>query len=232
VTGSTSSRIAIIGFGILWLFTVGVAVERPRTDDRQTKQKQKSQDPIQNAVDKVNRGRRIFRFDTFGDQAFWGGTLKLHQAIEGARFGGVGPGVSPRTALAVGLKIDIDALPHDVQEQIEKGRISLDDPAVTLALLKLGAVIGITGEFNGRGGLTSVGIQCALCHSTVDDSQPSLCAGAVMPNPGTGCIGHRLDGWANRDLNVGAIVALAPDLSAFATLLGTSQDTVRTVLRS
>lgn len=225
-------RIWLIGVTVLWLFTVGLAVGGSRVDDRQQTEKQAVQDPVQNAAEKVKRGRRTFRFDTFGDQAFWGGTLKLHQAIEGARFGGVGPGVSPRTALAVGLKIDVKALPRDVLEQIEKGRVNLDDPAVTLALLRLNAVIGLTGEFHANGTLKSIGIQCALCHSTVDDSHPSLCAGAVNVNPGTGCIGHRLDGWPNRDLNVGAIVALAPDLSALAMLLSTGQDTVRTVLRS
>src|SRR5215813_7252334 len=191
------------------------------------------QNPVaQNAVNKVLQGEQTFRLDTFGDESFWGGTLKLHQAIEGAGLGGVGPGVSPKTALAVGLKVDIDALPRNLVEQISKGRINLNDPAVTLALLKLNAVVGVKGHFNSSGTLSSVGIQCALCHSTVDNSLPALCAGVVTPNPGTGCVGRRLDGWANRDLNVGAIVALAPDLSAFATLLGVSQDDVRTVLRS
>jgi hypothetical protein len=218
----STSRIWLIGIGMLCLFTVALAVG----------QQTKTPDPVQNAADKATRGRQIFRFDTFGDQTFWGGTLKLHQAIEGARFGGVGAGVSPRTALAVGLKVDADVVPRDVLSQIANGQLSLDDPAVTLSLLKLKAIVGVTGEFNANGSLKSVGIQCALCHSTVDDSHPSLCAGAVVPNPGTGCIGRRLDGWPNRDLNVGAIVALAPDLSAFATLLATSQDTVRSVLRS
>ncbi len=90
----------------------------------------------------------------------------------------------------------------------------------------------MTGVFNASGSLTSMGIQCAFCHSSVDDSEPALCFGAITPNPGTGCIGHRLDGWPNRDLNVGAIVALAPDLSALASLLNTDQDTIRKVLRS
>jgi hypothetical protein len=190
-------------------------------------------DPVvENAIQKVQQGEQIFRSDTFGDQAFWGDTLKLHQAIEGAKLGGVGPGVSPKTALAVGLKVDVDALPSNLVQQIEKGRVNLDDPAVTLALLKLNAVIGVTGTFNSSGTLTSVGIQCAFCHSTVDNSNPALCAGQITPNPGTGCIGHRLDGWANRDLNVGAIVALAPDLSAIADLLSTDQATVRKVLNS
>src|SRR5262245_34154908 len=103
------------------------------------------------AADLLERGRWIFRYDTFGDEAFWGGTLRLHEAIEGARFGGVGPGLSPRTALAVGLKIDVEALPGDLLDRIEGGGVNLDDPAVTLALLKLKAVLGLTGEFNANG---------------------------------------------------------------------------------
>jgi hypothetical protein len=192
-----------------------------------------SQNPVvDNATQKVQQGQQTFRSDTFGDQAFWGDTLKLHQAIEGASLGGVGPGVSPKTALAVGLKVDVDALPSNLLQQIEKGRVDLNNPAVTLALLKLNAVVGVTGFFNSSGTLQSMGIQCALCHSTVDNSHPDLCAGQVTPNPGTGCIGHRLDGWPNRDLNVGAIVALAPDLSVVANLLNVNQSTVRSVLNS
>jgi hypothetical protein len=224
-------RAGLTVMGIVWVVTVTFAVVSAMQQSKKT-QKTIEQDPIKNATTKVEQGRHTFQFDTFGDQAFWGDTLKLHQAIEGASFGGVGPGVSPATALAVGLKVDVDALPSNVRELIEKGRVNLNDPAVTLALLKLNAVVGVTGVFNASGTLQSMGIQCAFCHSTVDDSSPGLCAGAIVPNPGTGCIGHRLDGWANRDLNVGAIVALAPDLSAFANLLATSQDAVRTVLRS
>jgi len=167
----------------------------------------------------LEEGQRIFRFDTFGDEAFWGGTLKLHRAIEGQRFGGVGPGVSPATALAVGLKVDAEALPPDVLNAIRHGRVNLNDPAVTLALLDAKAVVGLTGHRDAGGGLSSVGIQCSLCHSTVDNS--------VAPG-----IGRRLDGWPNRDLNVGAIIALAPDLSAVADLLQTDQATVRRVLNS
>jgi hypothetical protein len=185
-----------------------------------------------NAVQLVNQGRQIFRFDTFGDQAFWGDTLKLHLAIEGSGLGGVGPGVSPAAALASGLKVDVDKLPASLVQAIEHGNVNLNDPAVTVQLMKLNAVIGVTGIFNSGGTLTSMGIQCALCHSTVDNSLPALCAGAIQPNPGTGCIGHRLDGFANRDLNVGAIVALAPDLSAVANLLNTTQANVRKVLSS
>ncbi len=187
---------------------------------------------VENAEDLVREGRQIFRFDTFGDQAFWGGALQLHKAIEGSAHGGVGPGLSPKAALAAGLKVDLDALPAGLVGQLSSGKVDLDDPAVTLALLELNAVIGVKGFFNPSGKLTSVGLQCAACHSTVDSSHPALCAGAVTPNPGTGCIGHRLDGWANRDLNVGAIVSLAPDLGPVASLLGVSQATVRKVLAS
>ena len=184
-----------------------------------------------NASQLINQGRQVFRFDTFGDQSFWGATL-LHQAIEGSAHGGTGPGLSPAAAIGLGLKVDIDALPSSLREQLLHGGVNLNDPASTLALLKANAVVGVTGFFNSSGTLQSVGIQCALCHSTVDASQPALCAGAIQPNPGTGCVGHRLDGWANRDLNVGAIIAFAPDLSAFSNLLGVSQTTVRTVLNS
>ena len=172
-----------------------------------------------NAVAMVDQGRQVFRFATFDDESFWGDQLKLHQAIEGAKLGGVGGGVSPKTALAIGLKVDVDALPSSLIEQLKRGKVNLDDPAVTLALLKLNSVLGVTGFFNADGGLKSMGIQCALCHSTVDDSLA----------PG---IGHRLDGWANRDLNIGAIVALAPNLQPFADLLGVDQNTLRTVLES
>src|SRR5207248_722083 len=173
-------------------------------------------------VQLVSQGQKIFRFDTFGDQAFWGDTLNLHLSIEGAGLGGVGPGVSPKTALMAGLKVDIDALPGNLREDLGHGRVNLNDPAATLALLKANAVVGLTGFFSGST-LQSVGIQCALCHSTVDNSIPALCAGVITPNPGTGCVGHRLDGWSNRDLNVGAIVALAPNLSPFATVLNTTE---------
>jgi len=146
--------------------------------------------------------------------------------------GGVGSGLSPKMALMLGLKVDIDALPSNLREQLLHGAVNLNDPSVTLQLLKLNAVVGVTGTFNSGLSLKSVGIQCAFCHSTVDDSEPALCAGAIQPNPGTGCIGHRLDGWANRDLNVGQIIALAPDLTALANLLSTTQANVRTILNS
>jgi mono/diheme cytochrome c family protein len=167
----------------------------------------------------VEEGRDTFRNDTFGSEAFWGDALKLHRAIEGAAHGGVGDGVSPKTALAVGLKVDVDRLPQALRKQLERGQVNLDDPATTLALLGLDAVVGVEGFPDGKGGLASIGIRCALCHSTVDDSLA----------PG---IGHRLDGWPNRDLDIGTIVSLAPDLSPLTGLLGVDDATVRKVLRS
>jgi len=164
-------------------------------------------------------GRQIFRFDTFGSEAFFGDALQLHKAIAGEKNGGVGGGVSPKTALAVGLKVDTEALPAALVAQIKAGKVNLDDPATTLALLKLNAVVGVTGKFDDSGRVQSMGIQCAFCHSTVDDSFA----------PG---IGKRLDGWANRDLNVGAIVSLAPNLKPFTDLLGVDVATVKKVLNS
>ena len=170
------------------------------------------------AVDLVTEGQRVFRFDTFGDEHFWGGALKLHQAIAGVRFGGVGIGVSPATALAVGLKVDSDALPPSLIQAIQRGAVDLNDPANTLALLRANSVVGVTGFFQGDQ-LTSIGIQCSLCHADVDNR--------IAPG-----IGTRLDGWPNRDLNVGAIIALAPDLSPVTNLLGVPDATLRAVLNS
>ena len=179
-----------------------------------------AEDPVvQEAQQTILEGRRTFRFDTFGDQQFWGDTLHLHEAVEGAKFGGVGVGLSPQTALALGLKVDSQALPVTLQQEIAAGQVNLADPATTLALLKLDAVVGVTGIFDKAGNIKSMGIQCAFCHSTVDNSFA----------PG---IGRRLDGWANRDLNVGAIVALAPRLEPVAQALGTDVATVRAVLNS
>ena len=163
------------------------------------------------------QGKGVFRFDTFGDEAFWGGDLQLHRAIAGERLGGVGPGVSPRTALAVGLKVDSQALPNSLRRALAAGQVDLDDPATTLALLRLNAVVGLKGFFNSEGTFSSVGITCALCHSIVDDSFA----------PG---IGRRLDGWPNRDLNVGTIVSLAPNKTPLTDLLGVDETTLNAVL--
>jgi mono/diheme cytochrome c family protein len=169
----------------------------------------------------AKKGRNVFRHATFGDQAFWGGALQLNRAIEGRKLGGVGAGVSPKTALGVGLKVDVTRLPASVKKGLKNGTVNLDSPKTTLALLQLNSVVGVKGFFNRKGSLRSVGITCAVCHSTVNDSFA----------PG---IGHRLDGWANRDLNVGAIVNLAPPgrLQPVAQMLNVDEATVRQVLQS
>ena len=180
----------------------------------------KPPDPALTAATRmIEEGRETFRYDTFGDEAFWGDTIRLHEAIAGSANGGVGDGVSPATALALGLKVDVDALPQEVIDALIAGQVDLEDPATTLALLRANSVVGVKGIFAADGSLESVGINCALCHSTVDDSFA----------PG---IGQRLDGWPNRNLNVGVIIAAAPDLSVVATLLGVDEPTLRTVLNS
>ena len=173
---------------------------------------------VANAERLFREGRNVFRFDTFGDEEVWGGVLGLHKAIEGSKLGGVGPGVSPKQALALGLKVDVNALPPPVRAAIKQGKVNLDDPAVTVQLLKLNAVVGIKGFFRDDR-LSSVGITCAVCHSTVDDSFA----------PG---IGNRLDGWPNQDLNVGAIVASAPNLAPLQNALHVNLATLKKVLLS
>jgi hypothetical protein len=171
-----------------------------------------------NAQSALTAGRKTFRFDTFGDEDFWGGTLHLQRAIEGERLGGEGGGLSPKAALDLGLKVDVNALAPQVLSALQQHTVNLQDPAVTIALIKLNAVVGVQGFFKGNQ-LESVGITCALCHSTVDNS---LAFG----------IGRRLDGWANRDLDVGRIIALAPDLGAVTRLLGVDRTTLEAVLNS
>lgn len=208
--------------GVALMLVIGSRAEDASAPEAQLQSKKAKGFDIQinaSVEQMMHEGRDIFRNDTFGDEAFWGDMLQLHKAIEGTQFGGVGPGVSPKTALAVGLKLDSEALPNSLVKDLRKGRVNLDDPATTLALIKLDAVIGIKGFFNQDGSLRSMGISCALCHSTVDDSFA----------PG---IGKRLDGWSNQDLNVGAIIALAPNLKPVADLLGVDEATVRAVVES
>jgi hypothetical protein len=138
------------------------------------------------------RGQDIFRYDTFGDEQLWTNVLRMHEVVAT---------VPPATALAVGLKVDVDALPPEIIAALQAGQVDLTNPAVTVELLRLNAVVGVQGKVDDLGNLTSVGITCALCHSSVDNS--------FAPS-----IGRRLDGWANVDLNVGAIVALSPALDA------------------
>jgi mono/diheme cytochrome c family protein len=146
--------------------------------------------------DPIDAGKQIFRFETFGNEQFWTDTARMHEVIQQS--------VSPATALKVGLKVDADAIPPDVAAAIREGKVDLNSPATTLTLLKLNAVVGVKGTLtmvNGKDSLVGVGITCALCHSNVDDSFA----------PG---IGRRQDGWANHDLNIGAIVALSPAITS------------------
>lgn len=178
------------------LLSYGVAASRPKERDEDDKPNFLG-DAQRNGEQLIDQGRKIFRFDTFGDEAFWGDQLHLHQAINT---------LTPRQALALGLKVDADALPDSVIEAIKQGKVNLNDPSVTLALIKANAVLGVVGTFNDFGTLKSVGLTCAVCHSTVDDS--------IAPG-----IGRRIDGLANRDLNVGAIIAAAPELDPVVNLL-------------
>jgi len=168
--------------------------------------------------DLVAEGEDIFRFSTFGDEVFWSGALQLDQTILGEENGGRGPGLTPNQALSLGVKVDAEALPQSVVDAIVAGEVDLDDPLTTVELLRLNAVVGVIGQFDEDNNLASVGINCALCHSTVDNSF-------------TQGIGSRLDGWPNRDINVGAIIA-ATNVAPLAEILGVDVPTAITVLNN
>ncbi len=172
-----------------------------------------------NAQRMLTDGRKIFRYDSFGSEAFWGDQLQLHKAILSDKKGGIGQGLSARQALQAGLKVDSGKVPKLLVEVLKEGSVSLDSPDTTLELLRADAVVGIKGVFDKQDNLTGMGITCALCHSTVDDS--------FMKG-----IGRPLDGWPNRDLNIGAIVAKAPNLKPVADMLQVSESDVRNVLNS
>jgi hypothetical protein len=168
-----------------------------------------------NADDLLEKGKAVFRFETFGDEAFWTDKLQLHKAIVSEEHGGIGKGLTPKGALAAGLKVDLRLLPEFLKKKIKEGKF-LDDQFVTVELLKLNAVVGVVARFDGKK-IKSVGLTCASCHSTVDSESG---------------IGNRLDGWPNRDLNVGAIIAMAPDLAPLEKTLAVDQATLKKVLAS
>jgi len=212
----SKKQLLVILFMVMFVFFVQCSkvMEKPPADDVSEHNKK---NPFDEHKSLISEGKEIFRFDTFGDEDFWSGLLHIDKAIAGANNGGFGGGVSPKTALAVGLKVDADALPSEVVAGIKSGALSLDDPATTIALLKLNAVVGVKGNFNTEGKLQSIGITCASCHSTVDNS---FAEG----------IGKRLDGWPNRDLNVGKIISLTDNAKPIADLLHVDEPTLGNVL--
>jgi hypothetical protein len=191
----------------------------PAVDSQKAPTEEWSDKIEDNADSMMERGKEIFRYDTFGSEQFWGSQLELHKAILGQKLGGVGPGVTPRQALQLGLKVDVGKVPSLLVEVLKEGSVSLDDTETTLELLRADAVVGVKAFQTDDSKIQSIGITCAFCHSTVDDS---FLKG----------IGRRLDGWPNRDLNVGAIVAIAPNLTPFEQALGVDNATVKKVLAS
>jgi hypothetical protein len=169
-----------------------------------------------NMKEMFDKGKAVFRFETFGDEVFWTDQLQLQKAIADSKHGGLGKGITPKEALDAGLKVDLAVLPKFLRRKIKEGKF-LNDPWVTLQLIKINAVLGVVGKFDGDGNLKSIGLTCASCHSTVLDASG---------------IGKRLDGWPNRDLNVGAIIAMSPDLNPLAKLLNVDIVTVKKVLAS
>jgi mono/diheme cytochrome c family protein len=218
------AAIAVVAGGVVALSRAGPGDPPPTTP---TATPTAGAAPRANAEDSIadnsrrmlEEGRETFRFDTFGSEAFWGDVLHLHQALVRPEKGGVagGAGVTARQALELGLKIDVDKLPGAVSDAIRDGKADLDSSDTTFALLQAGAVIGVKATFDTKDRISSMGITCALCHSTVDDS---LAKG----------IGHRRDGWPNRDLDVGKIVASAPSLKPFTDALGVDEKAVKSVL--
>jgi mono/diheme cytochrome c family protein len=164
----------------------GFQLPQALSDDLGLMQK-KPRKPPRETRETMDWGMEIFRHATFGDEALWTDTLRMHEVIASA--------VDPMTALAVGLKVDADALPAGILESVD-----LTDPQTTVALIGLDAVVGVKGRVGDDGSLEEVGITCALCHSIVDDS--------VAPG-----IGRRLDGFPNRDLDPGFIISLSPSLT-------------------
>jgi hypothetical protein len=201
--------------------TVFVQCKTTRADTRNEPDISGDPDDFNDAIEKNSRnlfekGKAVFRFETFGDEVFWTDALQLQKAIADDKHGGTGKGITPQQALDAGLKVDLAVLPKFLRRKIAQGKF-LDDPWVTLQLIKINAVLGVVGKFDGKGNLQSIGLTCASCHSTVKD--PSG-------------IGKRLDGWPNRDLNVGGIISMAPNLEPISKLLGVDIPTVKKVLAS
>ena len=215
-----SSLVLLSSCAVLVTQTLLTQCESPKRSlreqaDESGKESTWNTDIRNNANDMLEKGRAVFRFETFGDEAFWTDKLQMHKAIADKGAGGIGDGLSPKAALDAGLKVDIDVLPKFAKQAVAEGKL-LNDVDFTLTLLKLNAVVGVVATFD-EGNLKSIGLTCALCHSTVDSN--------------TG-IGKRLDGWPNQDLNVGAIVSMSPELPALAEMLDTDVENLKKVLMS
>jgi mono/diheme cytochrome c family protein len=184
-------RYPLAGFavGLLWICSLGTACGEKPTAPGDPALAQGGRPGL------VAEGRSIFRFDTYGNETFWTDTIRLDSIITAA--------VTPTVALAVGLKVDVDALPAALRAALAAGDVPLNSTATTITLLKLDAVVGLKAQVDANDQLTRVGTTCALCHSTVDNSFA----------PG---IGRRLDGWPNLDLDPGRIIALSPAVAAKA----------------
>jgi hypothetical protein len=213
-----------VAFGlvcIVFLLTILIQCKTTKSGDRNAPDMSGDPDDFNDAIEKnmkemFDKGKAVFRFETFGDEVFWTDQLQLQKAIADEKHGGIGKGITPKQALDAGLKVDLSVLPRSLRRKIAQGKL-LDDPWVTLQLIKINAVLGVVGKFDGNGNLTSIGLTCASCHSTVSHASG---------------IGKRLDGWPNRDLNVGAIISMAPNLDPIAKLLCTDVATVKKVLAS
>ncbi len=215
------TKLLLITSGItLFIVTMSLVQCTNQTDGKTSTTIEETDDATTtNANKMLAEGKQTFRFETFGDETYWTDALQLNKAIAGEKNGGIGAGLSPNAALAAGLKVDMDVIPADVAAAIKAGKVNLYDPAVTLTLLQLNAVVGVKGTFDDKKNLKAIGLTCASCHSTVDN--------AFAPG-----IGHRLDGWANRDLNVGAVISMAPNLKPISDALGVDIVTVKKVLAS
>ena len=207
--------------GFVFFSTLLIQCKTTKADTRNTADRSGDPKDFNDAIEKnmkemFEKGKAVFRFETFGDEIFWTDQLQLQKAIADSKHGGNGKGITPKQALDAGLKVDLAVLPRFLRRKIKQGKF-LNDPWVTLQLIKINAVLGVVGKFDGAGNLKSIGLTCASCHSTVMDSSG---------------IGARLDGWPNRDLNVGAIISMAPNLSPISKLLDVDVATVKKVLAS
>lgn len=210
--------ISIIAFVALGQF---IQCKTTKADTRNSVDMSGDADDFNDAIEKnmkelFDKGKAVFRFETFGDEVFWTDKLQIQKAIADKKHGGFGEGLTPKQALDAGLKVDLAVIPKFLRRKIKQGTF-LNDSWVTLQLIKVNAVLGVVGKFDGDGNLKTIGLTCAVCHSTVMD--PSG-------------IGKRMDGVPNRDLNVGGVISMSPDLTPISKLLNVDIATVKKVLAS